>query len=187
LNSYKKELEAVTEIGEILKNPEALDGKTVVIGGLIAETITRLTKRNDAMANIKLEDFTGSVDVVVFPKAYVSSQGYIATDMAVKIKGRIDADEKGLQIIADRVDPLKVRYDQVRQVAIHIKPAFDTPENSDKLKKLLQGAQGQVPCTLYLHKQRKSIPLPPALCFAPDDTMVAAIEGILGPNSVELK
>ena len=179
-------MEGLFEIGKLLENPEKFDGQSIVVGGLIANAVTRLTKRNDAMANIRLEDFTGSVDVVVFPKAYASSQGFIAPDMAVKVKGRIDADEKGLQIIADRVAPLKVNYEQVRQVAIHIKPVFDTPQHSEALKKILSAAPGQRPCTLYLHKQKKSIPLPKNLCFDPDPESIAAIEKVLGPGSVEL-
>ena len=186
LDSYQKEMEGLFEIGKLLENPEKFDGQSIVVGGLIANAVTRLTKRNDAMANIRLEDFTGSVDVVVFPKAYASSQGFIAPDMAVKVKGRVDADEKGLQIIADRVAPLKVNYEQVRQVAIHIKPAFDTPQHSEALKKILAAAPGQRPCTLYLHKQKKSIPLPKNLCFDPDPESIAAIEKVLGPGSVEL-
>lgn len=187
LDSYQKEMKGLFEIGKLLENPEKFDGQSIVVGGLIANAVTRLTKRNDAMANIRLEDFTGSVDVVVFPKAYASSQGFIAPDMAVKVKGRVDADEKGLQIIADRVAPLKVNYDQVRQVAIHIKPAFDTPQHSEVLKRILAAAPGQRPCTLYLHKQKKSIPLPQSLCFDPDSESIAAIEKVLGPGSVELK
>lgn len=187
LDAYEKELASTFEIGKLLENPEKYDGQSLVLGGLIANVITRLTKRNEAMANIRLEDFTGSVDIVVFPKAYASSQQLMAMDMIVKVKGRVDADEKGLQIIADTVLPLKVRYDQVQQVIIHIRPSFDRPEVSKALKELLQEAPGQVPCSLYLHKQRKSMPLPGTLCFRPNPEVIDAIERILGAGAVELK
>lgn len=58
----------------------------------------------------------------------------LAVDMAVRISGRIDADEKGVQIIADTIKPLKVNYDTAKRIVIHIRPGFDTAEASNALK-----------------------------------------------------
>ena len=63
--------------------------------------------------------------------------------MVVKVRGRVDADEKGVQIIADRIAPLKVNYNNARQIAIHIRGAYDTPENSNALKDILSQAEGK--------------------------------------------
>ena len=41
-----------------------------------------------------------------------------------------------MQIIADRIMPLKVNYSQAK-MAIHIYSQYDTPENSEALKRLL--------------------------------------------------
>ena len=40
------------------------------------------------------------------------SQQFLAVDMIVKVKGRVDADVRFVQIIADRIMPLKVNYSQ---------------------------------------------------------------------------
>ena len=107
--------------------------------------------------------------------------------MIVKVKGRVDADEKGVQIIADRIMPLKVNYSQAKHVAIHIYSQYDTPENSEALKRVLTSTAGSVPTSLYLHHQRKRINLPPNMCFDPSDESIKAIEAILGDGSVEMQ
>ena len=46
---------------------------------------------------------------------------------------------------------------------------------------------GSVPTSLYLHRQRKRINLPPNMCFDPSDESIKAIEVILGDGSVEVQ
>lgn len=187
LDAYTKELGPLFDLGKLQENPEQYDGQTVVVGGLIASTVTRLTRNNDAMANIQLEDFTGRADLVVFPRQYRASQHLIATDMVIKAKGKIDADEKGVQIIVEAIKPLKIRYEQVKSITIYIRSQYDTPEISAQLKTLLQEAPGSIPTSLYIQKARKRMNLPTALCFTPTDGMVEAIESLLGRGSIELQ
>lgn len=186
LNGYAKELEGLFELGKLMENPEQYDGQTVTIGGLISTKGDRMTRRNEVMSIIRLEDFSGAASVVVFPKAYQKAQQYMAVDMIVKVKGRIDADEKGVQIIADSVGPLKVNYAMVRQIGIHIRPEFDTPQNSEALKQLLLSTEGNTQTVLLLHKQRKRINLPPNMYMAVTDENIQAVEKILGDGAVEL-
>ena len=107
--------------------------------------------------------------------------------MIVKVKGRVDADEKGVQIIADRISPLKVNYGQAKHIAIHIHSQYDTPENSEALKRILVNTDGGVPTSLYLHRQRKRINLPASMCFDPSDESIKAIEAVLGEGAVEIQ
>ena len=58
---------------------------------------------------------------------------------------------------------------------------------SEALKRLLTNTAGSVPTSLYLHRQRKRINLPPNMCFAPSDESIKAIETILGDGSVEVQ
>ena len=96
-----------------------------------------LQNGGDVMSILRIEDYSGSAQVVAFPKVFAQCQQFLAVDMVVKVRGRIDADEKGVQIIADRIMPLKVNYSQAKHVAIHIYSQYDTPENSEALKRLL--------------------------------------------------
>lgn len=187
LQGYVKEMEGLFELGQLMEDPERYDGDTITLGGLIAEKSDRMTRRNEVMSILRIEDFSGSAQVVAFPKVYGQSQQFLAVDMAVKVRGRVDADEKGVQIIADRIVPLKVNYADARQIEIHIRMQFDTPENSAALKQILSAVEGKTPTTLLLHKSKKRINLPPSLCFTPTADIISRIEAILGDGSVEIR
>lgn len=187
LQGYVKEMEGLFELGQLMEDPERYDGDTITLGGLIAEKSDRMTRRNEVMSILRIEDFSGSAQVVAFPKVYGQSQQLLAVDMAVKVRGRVDADEKGVQIIADRIVPLKVNYANARQIEIHIRMQFDTPENSAALKQILSAVEGGTPTTLLLHKSKKRINLPPSLCFTPTADIISRIEAILGDGSVEIR
>lgn len=122
----------------------------MTIGGLITNKRDIMTKRNEVMSIIQVEDYTGSMEVVVFPRIYQQSQTYLAVDMAVKVHGRLDADEKGIQLIADSVKPLRVRMENARQVVLHIRKGYDTPEASQALRKLLLATAGTTPVVFRL-------------------------------------
>ena len=187
LQGYAKELEGLFELGALVENPEQYDGQTITFGGLIENKTDRMTRRNEVMSILRIEDYSGAANVVAFPKVFSQSQQFLAVDMIVKVKGRVDADEKGVQIIADRIMPLKVNYSQAKHVAIHIYSQYDTSENSEALKRVLTNTAGSVPTSLYLHRQRKRINLPPNMCFDPSDESIKAIEAILGDGSVEVQ
>ena len=187
LQGYVKEMEGLFELGQLMEDPERYDGDTITLGGLIAEKSDRMTRRNEVMSILRIEDFSGSAQVVAFPKVYGQSQQLLAVDMAVKVRGRVDADEKGVQIIAERIVPLKVNYANARQIEIHIRMQFDTPENSAALKQILSSVEGGTPTTLLLHKSKKRINLPPSLCFTPTADIISRIEAILGDGSVEIR
>ena len=82
------------------------DGKMLRVGGLITAKKQVMTKRNEQMAIITLEDFTHAVSVVVFPKTYGRYQQFVAVDMAVSIRGRADINDDSIQILAEEVRPL---------------------------------------------------------------------------------
>ena len=79
------------------------------IGGLITAKKQVMTKRNEQMAIITVEDFTHAVSVVVFPKTYARYQQAVAVDMAVAIRGRADINDDSIQILAEEVKPLDQR------------------------------------------------------------------------------
>ena len=53
------------------------DQESCIIGGLISEMSVKLTKKNQNMAFITLEDLRGTVEVVVFPRQYAAYQSLL--------------------------------------------------------------------------------------------------------------
>lgn len=61
LNSFAEELKGLFEMGKLNENPEQYDGQTVTVGGLIVDKSDKVTRRNDIMSVLRLEDFQGQL------------------------------------------------------------------------------------------------------------------------------
>jgi DNA polymerase-3 subunit alpha len=70
LEEYRRLLRAVTtaSTGEIR---EMMEGREVLVGGLVTALRRISTRRGEPMAFMTLEDLTGSIEVVLFPRVYL--------------------------------------------------------------------------------------------------------------------
>ncbi|MBC5825241.1 MAG: DNA polymerase III subunit alpha, partial [Candidatus Eremiobacteraeota bacterium] len=68
---------------------ELPEDELVVVGGVVAVARKVVTKAGGQMVVAKLEDMTGAVEVVVFPKWYPNLAPVLVADAVVVIKGRI--------------------------------------------------------------------------------------------------
>ena len=82
------------------------DNQHVIVGGLIAEKKVTFTRNNKAMAYITIEDLTGMVEVIIFPRDYEKYQRYLNADEKVFVVGRASVeDDKDGKIICERIVP----------------------------------------------------------------------------------
>ena len=76
------------------------DNQNVKFIGIISAVRTKVTKNNEIMAFITIEDLDGSIPVTVFAKTYSAYRNLIEVDSIVKIDGRVNIREDELSIIA---------------------------------------------------------------------------------------
>jgi DNA polymerase-3 subunit alpha len=87
------------------------DRSEIVIGGLVSALKRTTTKAGSAMAFMTLEDLTGSVEVIVFPKTYEDAHLTLKRDAIVVVRGRLDVADQQVKVLADGVfllEPLPV-------------------------------------------------------------------------------
>lgn len=83
------------------------DGNQVVVGGIIIKKQRKITKNDNTMAFLTLEDLYGTIEVIVFPKIYNKYMQYIDEDSIVLIYGTLSmAEEETPKIICNKVVPL---------------------------------------------------------------------------------
>ena len=70
------------------------DGALVAVGGLISKNRTLVTKAGSKMAFMTIEDKTGEIEVVVFPKTFEKMPQNIDPSDVVLIKGRVSGKDK---------------------------------------------------------------------------------------------
>ena len=91
------------------------DNQRVILGGILAEVNQKVTRNNSIMAFLKLEDLTGVIEVVVFPKTLEKTRNLINLDSMVIIKGRVSIKEdEEPKLICESIGPLeKINSDKV--------------------------------------------------------------------------
>lgn len=85
------------------KRPE---DPAVVLAVIIDEVRPVMTKNNEMMLFIKVTDFTGTIDAVVFPRTYLEFKGAFVAEQCVAIKARITERRGEKSLIIERVKKL---------------------------------------------------------------------------------
>lgn len=85
------------------QNLQTLDGKEVRIFGIISEVRTKITKNNEMMAFITLEDIVGTMSLIVFPRTYMQYRNEIYEDNIVQIFGKVNIREDEITVAAQRI------------------------------------------------------------------------------------
>lgn len=103
LNAYKEKIE---KFGTLIKKikEEGKPGTMVTVACIIDDVRVIMTKKNDRMAFIKVSDFTGSIEAVVFSKTFEANKDILINDNIIAMQGRI-TERNGEKSIA--IDNLK--------------------------------------------------------------------------------
>ena len=80
----------------------------VVAAGMIQEIRLHLTKGGDQMAFIKIADFDGSMEAVVFPKNYAEHRNILKTENCIALKGKLTSRNGELSMVAEALRALVV-------------------------------------------------------------------------------
>jgi len=150
-------------IGEI--DPLVASEDKIKVGGIIASLRMTLTKvRQEEMCFIKLQDTTGSMEVIVFPRVYATAKNVIVPEQIVVITGKLEADERSTTLIAESVAAIESLDPGQNQEYIQIA----IPSNADrvmlsKIYEVLKESRGSVPAYLSLSSttgEARKIPIP---------------------------
>ena len=90
----------------ITKAKAEKDGKEVVVAGIIEELRPVTTKKGEPMMFLRLADFTGTIECVVFPRVLIEYRSSIATDKCVAVKGKVSDRNGEKTLIIDKVKGL---------------------------------------------------------------------------------
>ena len=183
LDAYKQVMTGFTDIGTVLAE-KVQDGKTVRVGGMIVSAKRIDTKKGDTMCFVTLEDYTNSIEVVVFPKVFYDSVNYLEPDSAVMISGKVNYTDEGIKILADRICPL-AEYKQDYYLAIN-----STQENDavfKAIKDVLQTHRGDHVVYIYYSAKKKLIKTDNTWWMDGSKEAVDLLKEILGDDAVKAK
>ena len=87
---------------------ELPDRTQVSVGGVLTHVRPMVSKKDGSrFAVASLEDLSGAVEVVVWPKTYERCGEALHVDAVVVVRGRVDASEGRARLVADEVVPVE--------------------------------------------------------------------------------
>ncbi|HQO27877.1 MAG TPA: DNA polymerase III subunit alpha, partial [Candidatus Pacearchaeota archaeon] len=104
LNQYEKMLKKITT--PIKEIDDSFIGQMVRVGGIINKINRIITKNNERMMFVELEDLTDKIEVVVFPRVLDSYAKMLTEGNIILMKGRIDRRNGSLQMIGESAEEL---------------------------------------------------------------------------------
>ena len=139
----------------------SLDGQIVDMGGILTEVKGKATKKGAYMGFITLEDLTGQIECLVFPKVYERYQGMMAVDDLVVLHGRLSIrEEEAPKLLVEKLIPLEAWHPEESAPAAPMGPNTARPvpppkRHASEAPKLTDAqAAAKAPRKLYLRLNR---------------------------------
>lgn len=139
----------------------SLDGQIVDMGGILTEVKGKATKKGAYMGFITLEDLTGQIECLVFPKVYERYQGMMAVDDLVVLHGRLSIrEEETPKLLVEKLIPLEAWHPEESAPAATMgqstaRPVPPPKRHTSEAPKLTDAqAAAKAPRKLYLRLNR---------------------------------
>ena len=128
-------------------------GKDYILGGIASVVNIKLTRNNQRMAFITLEDLVGSVEVIVFPRDFENYKDLIEEGRKYIIAGKASLEENdAAKLIAGKIIP----FEEVpREVWLQFENKAELEKVEDELNKIFEGNKGNARVMLYCREERQ--------------------------------
>ncbi|MDP1709821.1 MAG: DNA polymerase III subunit alpha, partial [Candidatus Komeilibacteria bacterium] len=137
-------------------------GKNLDLFALVRTIKQVTTKKGDLMAFATIEDLSGSIEMIIFPKLYSQSRALWQTDRLLAIKGKSEARADKLQIICEAVSEPDADATPAAGARQTLEIYLETNVNKNQfaqLKELLYNYPGNTPVILRINGN-KTLKLP---------------------------
>lgn len=129
----------------------------VIVGGMIAAVSVKYTRNNDKMAFLTLEDFQGTMEVVVFPKVYQQYHDLFQEETVILIKGRASVSADGeAKIIASQIQLLQLE-EEAKPTSLWLKIAEENEVPLPQIIAVLLQHKGNTPVFIYQEKTKRKM------------------------------
>jgi len=151
---------------------ESMVNQKVVVAGMVTWVRPHITKNDNPMAFVQLEDLQGSIEVVVFPSVYEGTRELWEPDKILVVKGRVDVRGREPKIICESVQDYVVVSELPEEegerpkgpLHLHITLARSGDQERDiqllgQVHGLLQQYRGEDRFSLYLADEHQRVQL----------------------------
>ncbi len=157
------------------------DGREYVVGGMVTDITVKLTKNNQNMAFVSLEDLYGTLEIIVFPRDYQRYREKLTVDRGIYIKGRATVSEESGKLIAGRILPMD---ELSREVWIQTPDIGEYKERQKDLFDVIRHYPGKDRMVIYSRKEKAVKRLPEYQNISGNEEVLRLLQGIFGEKNV---
>ena len=201
LDQYREEIEHLAShtVNQLTgEDSRRYDGEQAVIVCSIVRIKTINTRSGGMMAFLTVEDLTGTMEVLVFPKTLQACAGNVRENAAVVIRGRISyKEDEGSKLLADHISLVdEYGKDGRRKVSESIKSTKEglwlkLPSMHDNIfcevENLLEIFEGDFPVYMHFSDSGKTVLAPRRLWCVKHDLLIQELSRILGEENVKVR
>ncbi len=190
--------------GEMADEVQHLDGMFVDMGGILTEVKGKATKKGDYMAFVTLEDLTGQVECLVFPRVFERYQQLVREDEAVVISGKISVrEEEAPKLLAERIIRLSEYRKASQQETYETAPKMTDAQaaekaqrklflrldrkDMDRVQAMLALDTGDIPVYMHLPAEKMTLLCPRTSWSGGSEDAIRKLKEALGSENVVLK
>jgi len=120
LARFSREIALVTSCS-IQDLPVQKDSSRVKIAGVVEELKLKRTRKGDKMAVIKVEDLSGSIEVILFPDLFARCSALLKNDDPLLITGTVEKGDHTIKIIGQEIITLNmVRQQLIKAIEVSL-------------------------------------------------------------------
>ncbi|MBQ3007989.1 MAG: DNA polymerase III subunit alpha [Oscillospiraceae bacterium] len=173
---------------------ELYDNTKQTLVAIVAKYRHHMTKKNERMGFITIEDLSGTMDMIVFPKLFESTSVDLTDNTILIVEGTISLKDEEATIIADSI------YDINSEEAKHILAAkidpkyglyIKVPSQNDMIFKkscaVLSRYEGMLPVYFYLQDKKQYIKAPQRFWIRESRDVLDELKYIAGESNVVLR
>ena len=202
---------STSQLAEIMEGPDhglSRDGMRVRMGGMLTEFRQKATRSGNLMGFVTLEDMTGTIESLVFPKILERVSTELVSDTAVVLCGRLSIrEDEDPKLLLDSIEPLmtNAEIEQAVKNGSLTQNAAAPARKDDPLpggtlylrlpsdsaiqvvRPVLSRYKGEIPVVLYIESTGVKLRAPKELYVRPTKAMMDEMTDMLGHKNVVLK
>jgi DNA polymerase-3 subunit alpha len=189
MDRYRSEVNAISTF-PLSNISEAPDNSTIRAVGIIASVKRIFTKNSKPMAFVTIEDFTGSIEVIVFTECLEAAGKLIREDEIVVVIGKVSTKENEKpKLLAEEILSLpKARERFTQHLLLEVNASALKVELLDKMETVFQEHPGSVDIFFRLDvNSGKFVTIRSAKYkISPEPQLLTALHQLFGEQNVKI-
>ena len=201
LDGYRQQIQKVgaCRIADLMgEEARRYDGKHVNIVCAVIKSKFMTTHSNTMMAFTNVEDLSGTMEIIVFPKVLADCRSALQDNAVVVINGRVSVkEEENAKLVAEKIVPIeeysangsapRPAQEKTARKGMYLKVPSRSCAQFAKVENLLSIFEGPLPVYIYFEDQKQLTLAPRNLWSMEHELLTSELKRILGDGSVAFK